>query len=82
MNKFLMIVLPLTLLTGCSSEAPKPQPWSCPYKNQSDCKERDILQIKSDLYLKSLREHQTCVVARYPMEKQNCGQMPQWKDFK
>jgi entry exclusion lipoprotein TrbK len=79
-NKFLMIVLPLTLLTGCSSEAPKPQP--CPYKNQNDCKERDILQIKSDLYLKSLREHQTCVVARYPMEKQNCGQMPQWKDYK
>jgi entry exclusion lipoprotein TrbK len=76
----LLIVLPLIVLTGCSHEEPKPQP--CPYNNQSDCKERDILQIKSDLYLNSLEAHQNCVVARYPLEKQNCGQTPQWKDFK
>jgi len=78
----LLIVLPLIVLTGCSHEEPKPQPQPCPYKNQSDCKERDILQIKSNLYINSLKEHQNCVVARYPLEKQNCGQMPQWKDFK
>ena len=76
----LLIMLSLIVLTGCGDEVPKPLP--CPYKNQSDCKERDILQMKADLYLNSLKEHQNCVVSRYPLEKQNCGQLPQWKDYK
>ena len=76
----LLITLPLITLAGCSPEVPKPQP--CPYKNQSDCKEREILQMKSDLYLTVLDKYQDCLYSRYPMEKQNCGEKPQWKDFK
>lgn len=80
MNKLLLVVLPLALLTGCSPEVPKPQP--CPYKNQNDCKERDILQMKSDLYLTVLEKYQECLYYRSPSDKQNCGDKPQWKEFK
>ena len=86
MHKVLIGVFPLVFLVGCSCEAPvqrATQP--CLYKDQKLCKDRDIFQMKSELYLTALQKYTDCVYtrSRYAYNlKENCGKQPEWKDFK
>lgn len=83
MLRFIAIVLPLAFLAGCVCEVPKPQP--CSYKDSKLCQEKDLLQMKSELYLAALQKYTDCVYTRNRYaynSKENCGKQPEWKDFK
>lgn len=84
MHRFLLGALPVVVLVGCSCGAPVQkvsQP--CIYKDQNLCKERELLQMKTDLFLTTVQKYNDCLYTQsktdYP---QACGKRPEWKDFK
>lgn len=73
----------MVALVGCSYEAPvqrATQP--CLYKDQTLCKDRETLQMKSDLFLTALQKFDDCVFSYTTNWREICGKRPEWKDFK
>lgn len=83
MHKFLIGVFPLVFLVGCSCEAPvqrATQP--CFFKDQKLCRDREVLQIKSDLFLAAVQKFDDCIWRQSRTGLNACGKRPEWKDFK
>ena len=54
----------------------------CGVGNQSDCKDIEILRIKSQMYTEALQKFNECNWYKCPFDKTICGVKPEWKDFK
>lgn len=79
--RVITLLLPI-LLVSCSRVEPLAS-GPCPLKDQRECKERDLLIIRANIYFESLRKYADCLYSENPKEYlQACGAKPQWKDFK